>query len=69
MKAIRPELKIGLTLSLHDFQAIEGGEALAEKEWEEEFVHYLPYMKEESGLVRFLLHLFKISRYFIVDKA
>lgn len=48
MKEVCPSLKIGLTLSLHDIQAAEGGEAMAEKEWEEEFTHYLPYIKEDD---------------------
>ena len=33
MKAVKPELQIGLTLSLHDIQAQEGGEETAAKEW------------------------------------
>lgn len=48
MKSVRPELKIGLTFSLHDIQALPGGEALAEKEWNNEFLHYLPYLKEDD---------------------
>ena len=43
-----PHLKVGLTLSLHDLQAIEGGEAYAAKEWDSEFKHYLPYIKEDD---------------------
>lgn len=48
IKAVRPELQVGLTLSLHDIQAVSGGEELAEKEWKEEFSHYLPYIKEDD---------------------
>lgn len=48
MKAVRPELKIGITLSLHDMQAQDGGEEMAGTEWEEEFSHYLPYIKEDD---------------------
>lgn len=48
MKQICPELKVGLTLSLHDIQPLPGGEALAKKEWEEEFLHYLPYLREDD---------------------
>lgn len=44
MKAACPQLKVGITLSLHDFQALPGGEAKAELEWIEEFTHYLPYV-------------------------
>lgn len=50
-KAIKekyPELKVGFTLSLHDVQALPGGEAAAEAQWEEEFGHYLPYMEEDD---------------------
>ncbi len=48
MKELRPELKIGVTLSLHDFQAMEGGEENVKKEWFDEFLHYLPYIKEDD---------------------
>ncbi len=48
MKAVKPELKIGLTLSLHDIQAQPGGEENALKEWDEEFLHYVPYIKDDD---------------------
>lgn len=48
MKAVKPELQIGLTLSLHDIQAQEGGEETAAKEWVDEFTHYVPYIKEDD---------------------
>lgn len=48
MKAVQPGLKIGLTLSLHDIQAADGGEELAKQEWENEFLHYLPYIREDD---------------------
>lgn len=48
MKAIKPDLQIGITLSLHDIQAQTGGEAEAEREWNEEFLHYLPYIKDDD---------------------
>lgn len=50
MKAVCPHLQIGITLSLYDIQAIEGGEQLAEREWDEEFRHYLPYIKNDDFL-------------------
>ncbi len=50
MKAVKPELRIGLTLSLHDIQAQEGGEEAAAKEWMDEFTHYIPYIKEDDFL-------------------
>lgn len=48
MKTIKPDLQIGITLSLHDIQAQPGGEAEAEREWNEEFLHYLPYIKDDD---------------------
>ena len=48
MKVACPHLKIGLTLSLHDFQALPGGEHRAEIEWIEEFIHYLPYIDQDD---------------------
>ena len=45
-----PELKVGLTLSLHDLQALPGGEHFAEAAWEEEFAHYLPYLSGDDFL-------------------
>ncbi len=48
MKEVKPSLKIGLSLSLHDIQCVEGGEAEAQKEWEEEFAHYLPYISDDD---------------------
>lgn len=50
IKALYPSIQVGLTLSLHDFQPIEGGEARAEAEWAEEFTHYLPYIQEDDFL-------------------
>ena len=48
MKSVKPELKVGITLSLHDIQAQPGGEKEAEREWNEEFTHYLPYIKDDD---------------------
>ena len=45
-----PQVKIGLSLSLHDLQALPGGEGFAEKAWEEEFTHYLPYFEGDDFL-------------------
>lgn len=53
MKTACPHLKIGLSLSLHDLQAADNTpESLhnLEKKWEEEFLHYLPYIKEDDFL-------------------
>lgn len=45
-----PHVKVGLTLSLHDIQPLPGGEALAAKEWADEFTHYLPAIREDDFL-------------------
>ena len=50
IRELYPEIRVGLTLSLHDIQAVEGGEAAAVKEWDEEFTHYLPYIKDDDFL-------------------
>ena len=50
IKALYPDIKVGLTLSLHDIQPQAGGEARAASEWDEEFLHYLPYIKEDDFL-------------------
>ena len=50
IKAVCPDVKVGLTLSLHDLQALPGGETYAEAAWEEEFAHYLPYIKDDDFL-------------------
>lgn len=48
MKQVKPSLKIGITLSLHDIQYVEGGKEVAEKEWNDEFLHYLPYIQDDD---------------------
>ena len=50
IKELYPEIKVGLTLSLYDIQACEGGEAFAAKQWDEDFSHYLPYISEDDFL-------------------
>ena len=50
MKAICPHLKVGLSLSLHDMQPQPFGRRHAEKEWQAEFGHYLPYIREDDFL-------------------
>jgi beta-glucosidase len=48
MKAVCPHLKIGVTLSLHDNQALPGGEHHAEAENNDEFLHYLPHLQKDD---------------------
>ncbi|MBR3357933.1 MAG: family 1 glycosylhydrolase [Solobacterium sp.] len=50
IKKVRPEIRVGLTLSMHDIQTAEGGEASAEAAWDEEFRHYIPYIAEDDFL-------------------
>lgn len=50
IKKVNVDIKVGLTLSLHDMQAVPGGENFAEEAWNNEFVHYLPYIKEDDFL-------------------
>ena len=50
IKAIRPDIRVGITLSLHDVQAMPGGESFAQKEWDAEFLHYLPFLEGDDFL-------------------
>lgn len=48
MKEVCPDLKIGATFSLFDIQKVEGGEENAERAWQDDFGHYLPYLKKDD---------------------
>lgn len=48
MKKVKPNLKVGMTLSLHDFQDEGGGAHLIEEEWNLEFMRYLPFIQEDD---------------------
>ena len=48
IKSIRPEIKVGLSLSLHDIQSLEGGEENASEEWRKEFSIYLDAIKDDD---------------------
>ena len=50
IKALYPNIKVGITLSMHDLQALPGGERFAEAAWDEEFRHYLPYIQDDDFL-------------------
>ena len=50
IKALYPNIKVGVTLSLHDLQALPGGESFAEAAWDEEFRHYLPFIQNDDFL-------------------
>ena len=50
IKALYPDIRVGITLSLHDLQAMPGGESYAEAAWDEEFRHYLPFIADDDFL-------------------
>lgn len=50
IRKLAPHIKVGLSLSLHDIQALPGGEENAAKEWADEFTHYLPAIAEDDFL-------------------
>ena len=50
IKEVDPSIQVGLTLSLHDIQVLGGGDVEAKKAWEDEFTHYLPFLKEDDFL-------------------
>ena len=50
IKEFCPDIKIGLSLSLHDIQPVTGGEEKALSEWGDEFTHYLPYIQNDDFL-------------------
>ncbi len=50
IRELYPQIKVGLSLSLHDIQAASGGEEAAAREWEQEFTHYLPYIAGDDFL-------------------
>jgi len=60
MKAICPHLKIGVTLSIYDFQTVSGGEQEMQEELNDEFLHYLPYLEKDDffGLQNYTRKIF-----------
>ena len=50
IKEICPHIRVGITLSMHDIQALPGGEKYAAEEWNQEFCHYLPYIEGDDFL-------------------
>ncbi len=49
-KKYAPDCKIGLTMSLFDYQPTDSGMDIAEKLWQEDFGWYLPYIKDDDFL-------------------
>ena len=45
---ILPGTKAGLSLSVRDLQYTEKGKENADKDWEKDFLHYLPYMQDDD---------------------
>ena len=50
IKEVNPSIKVGITFSLYDHQALPGGEPYAEKEQYEDFLNYLPFLQEDDFL-------------------
>ncbi len=50
IKAVCPNTKVGLTVSVFDYQPMDGGEEQAAKLWQEDFGWYLPYIREDDFL-------------------
>ncbi len=50
IKEVKPEIRVGLTLSLYDYQIVPGGEKEAKKLWQEDFGFYLPYIQDDDFL-------------------
>jgi len=50
LKSAAPQVKVGLTLSLFDYQPVDGGEAVAAQLWQEDFGQYLPWIRDDDFL-------------------
>ncbi|MEK3834121.1 MULTISPECIES: glycoside hydrolase family 1 protein [unclassified Paenibacillus] len=50
IRQVSPNTKIGLSMSLFDFQSVPGGEEQAAHELHEEFLQFLPYMEDDDFL-------------------
>jgi beta-glucosidase len=50
IKEINPNIKVGITFSLYDHQALPGGEPYVEKEQHEDFLNYLPFLQGDDFL-------------------
>jgi beta-glucosidase len=48
LKGAAPHIKTGVTFSLHNIQALPGGEEHMRTEQDDEFLHYLPYLKKDD---------------------
>ena len=50
IKEAQPHIKVGITFSLYDHQALPGGEEFVKAEQHDDFLHYLPYIQEDDFL-------------------
>ncbi len=50
IQGVNPNIRVGLTLSLYDYQIVPGGEEAAAKLWHEDFGFYLPYIQDDDFL-------------------
>ena len=50
IREVCPHVKVGLTLSLHDIQVRPDGEDPAQKDWDDEFTHYLSAIADDDFL-------------------
>lgn len=50
IKEVNPAIKVGITFSLYDHQALPGGEKHIDIEQYEDFLCYLPYLQEDDFL-------------------
>ena len=48
LHTILPETKVGMSLSLRDLQYTDDGKQNAEKDWEKDFLHYLPTIRDDD---------------------
>lgn len=60
IKEINSNIKVGVTLSLHDNQAVSGGEEYADKAYQEDFLDFLPYLEKDDfiGLQNYSRQIF-----------
>ncbi|GAE31542.1 glycoside hydrolase family 1 protein [Alkalihalobacillus hemicellulosilyticus] len=50
IKEVNPTIKVGITFSLYDHQALPGGEKFVLQEQHEDFLDYLPYIQDDDFL-------------------
>lgn len=50
IKALKPSIQVGLTLSIYDYQALPGGEEMVKQEQFDDALRYLPFIQEDDFL-------------------